>query len=200
MFCTRDALIRALLLPANQWSPHRLSYSTTTADRHDRRTRLLQARLLRPFSPPATASHAACWSWVTGPRDACELGLLHAGIVLHGARLRSRLVAGPLKDQLTAHIGTRRLAEALRYNDEVAHVTADNPDEHALRASGLAVMYRHASKVSVEAARRLLRRLASDDPALRPGLAWARRLPAGACVTIGEMVLESFNPSKEGQT
>jgi hypothetical protein len=197
---THASLIRALLLPADQWSPQRLSQHTTVTERHDRRTRLLHARLLHPFPPPSTPPHAACWRWVTGPHDALAIGMLHAGVVLHGARLRRWLVAGPLKDRLTAHIGTRRLADALRYEGEIADLPTDPPDEDVLRASGLAVMYRYARTTRVAAARRLLRRLAPDDPHLRTSRAWMRRLPAQGCMPIGERVLQSFDLMKEGTT
>jgi hypothetical protein len=200
VLATHVSLIRSLLLPANQWSPGRLSHNTAATDPHDRRARLLHARLLRPLSPPTTSSQTACWSWVTGPRNALDIGLLHAGVVLHGARLRRRLVAGPLKDQLTAHIGTKRLAQALRYEGEVADLSMDKPDHDVLLVSGLAVMYRYARMASVDAGRRLLLRHAPDDPSLRASVAWMRRLPAKACVPIGEMVLESFDVIKEETT
>ncbi|WP_147293236.1 hypothetical protein [Dyella monticola] len=130
---------------------------------------------------------------VTTDEELLGVGLLYAGVMLHGKHLRKRLVTGALKEQLINQIGARRLTEALRYDIDPPATLAHDVDRYALKAFGLAVMYRYTRAAHMEAGRRLLRRFSSEDPVLRPALCAARRLATRFCSPIGNMVLSSLD-------
>lgn len=192
------SLVRATLSPAMHASSDRLHYPYTTSEA--RYARKLNLSLLRSFLPPVSEPQGVAMAWVMSNSDVVDVDLLCAGIMLQSTALRELIVAHPVRKQWAASMGMERLAAALRYEEDGMAPFPASCEERHLHAAGAAVMYRYLRTVSVEVSRRLLRRLARDDPRLRECIACIRRMRGRSFEPIGVIVIENFKRQREART
>jgi hypothetical protein len=192
------SLVCAALSPAMCASLDRLPYPYTTAETRYRRK--LNLSLLRPFLPPANEVQSACLAWVMSDSGTVHGDVLCAGIMMQSVALRKLVVASPVRKQWVERIGMERLVAALRYEDESATPFPAWCEEQHLHAIGFAVMYRYLRTSCVELSRRLLRRMAKDDPRLRQCIACIREMRGRSCAPIGTIVIENFKRQREART
>lgn len=139
-------------------------------------------------------------AWVMSDDETVGVDVLCAGIMLQSTVLRKLVVAHPVRKQWVASMGIERLAAALRYEGAGMAPFPASCEEQHLHAVGVAVMYRYLRKQSVEVSRRLLRRMARNDPRLRECIACIRRLRGRPCTSIGTLIIEHFKQQREART